>query len=188
MPPQGPRPGVLPSCWPPPTRSSAGTSRPSGGTCKAAHRSSGERGPRQTSLGPRKPVLGVSGRVTEHKHLASPGTRGARALWAETESPPPQFHTDMEEQMHICPQQVRHGVSVRGLSNTAPNGDNPNIYQRLSGHGNGSTFTARSHTATSGQMDTCLMTGLNLQHTPARRSRPAGSTLLHNMDMKLQNS
>ena len=43
--PQGPRPRVLPSCWPPPTCSSAGTSRPSEGTCKAAHRSSGERGP-----------------------------------------------------------------------------------------------------------------------------------------------
>lgn len=85
--PRAPAPGLLPSCWPPPMRSSAGTSRPSGGTCTAGRHSSGERGPRQTCLRPRRHVLGMSWGLTEHKHLAFPGTRGARALWAETGDP-----------------------------------------------------------------------------------------------------
>lgn len=123
--PQDPRPRVLPSCWPPPTRSSAGTSRPSGGTCKAAHRSSGERGPRQTSLGSRKPVLGVSGSVTEHKHLASPGTRGARALWAETGEPSSTIsHGHGRANAHIPTASPARGVGTR-LIQHCPKGRQP---------------------------------------------------------------
>ena len=139
-------------------------------------------------LGPESPCWACLGASpsTSISHPQGPGEQGHSGLKQET--PPPQFHTDTEGQTHICPQQVRHGVSVRGLSSTAPKGDNPNIYRRVSGHGNGCTFTARSHTATSGQTDTRLTTGFNLQHTPVRRSRTAESTLLHNMDMKLQKS
>ena len=81
--------------------------------------------PRQTSLGPRKPMLGVSGSVTEHKHLTSPGTRGARALRAETGDPSSTIsHGHGRANAHMPTASPARGVGTR-LIQHRPKGRQP---------------------------------------------------------------